>query len=124
MEPDSNQQSNTSSTRRSTPRPVADGMVRPSTYSRCRSVTRTPVRASSSAMEPTTTTSSPSSEIQMGSGVPQNRLRLTAQSRASRSQLAKRPTFTDSGTHAVLSLAASSRSLMASTRTNQEGTAR
>lgn len=39
-----------------------------------------------------------SSLVQMGIGVPQKRLRETAQSRASRSQLANRPSRTKSGT--------------------------
>eukprot|EP00965_Chrysotila_dentata_P148295 4895792-Pleurochrysis_carterae.AAC.3 len=46
--------------------------------------------ASSSAMEPMTTVSSPSSETHIGMGVPQKRLRDTAQSRALSSQLWKR----------------------------------
>ena len=45
-----------------------------------------------------TLTSSPSSLIHTGMGVPQYRLRETAQSRASRSQLANRFSLTNSGT--------------------------
>lgn len=59
------------------------GMVRPSMLSLCRSVTFAPHAASSSAMEPMTTSSVPSSLLQMGRGVPQYRLRLMFQSRAS-----------------------------------------
>ena len=44
--------------------------------------TFSPVSSSSSATEPTMTISSPSSDIHTGKGVPQNLLRLTAQSRA------------------------------------------
>jgi hypothetical protein len=99
-------------------------MVRWSMDSRCRSVTRTPDSRASSSMELTTTTSLPSSLVQMGSGVPQKRLREMAQSRASFSQLANRPTFTESGTQCVASLLRTRRSLKLSTRTNQEGTAR
>jgi len=53
-----------------------------------------PVAASSSAMEPMTTSSSPSSDAQMGMGVPQKRERETAQSCALSSQLWKRFSFT------------------------------
>ena len=72
MEPDSNQQSKTSSTRRSgSPPGSALGMVMPSTVSRCRSVTRTPERSKSSCTDPMHTVSDQSAFAQMGSGVPQ-----------------------------------------------------
>jgi hypothetical protein len=91
MAPDSNQQSNTSSTRVNGGLPgVADGMVRASTWWRWRSVTPVaPVRASNSATDPMTTTSLPSADVHTGSGVPQKRDRDTAQSRADSSQLWK-----------------------------------
>ena len=70
--PDSNQQSKTSSTRRSRPLPFFEGMVMPSIDSRWRSSSRPqPESSLSSAIEPTQTTSSKSSDTQIGSGVPQ-----------------------------------------------------
>ena len=51
------------------------------------SVTFAPVAASSSAMEPMTRTSSPSSDAHTGMGVPQYRLREMDQSCAPSSQL-------------------------------------
>jgi hypothetical protein len=70
--------------------------------SRCRSVTLVaPVRALSSSIEPTTTISWPSSETQMGRGVPQKRSRETDQSCASSSQLWKRFSLTNAGTCAT-----------------------
>lgn len=54
--PDSNQQSNTSSTRLSTPLPFCEGIVMWSILSRCRSVTPfTPESRSSSSTDPTQT---------------------------------------------------------------------
>jgi len=87
-------------------------------------VTFAPVAASSSATEPMTTISSPSSDAQIGMGVPQNRDRETAQSCADSSQLWKRFSLTYAGTQYVCALFASSFSLIASTRTNHDGTAR
>eukprot|EP00966_Prymnesium_polylepis_P298863 6906075-Prymnesium_polylepis.1 len=69
-------------------------------------------------------TSLPSSETHIGMGVPQKRLRETAQSRAFSSQLRKRFSLTKSGTQYVWSLLASSRSLSDSTLINVDGTAR
>ena len=93
MEPDSNQQSKTSSTRRSGGFDGSDeGISMPSTCCRCRSATDpfgSPAFRSSSATEPITTTSLPSAEVQTGRGVPQKRERETAQSRADSSQLWK-----------------------------------
>ena len=78
--------------------PILLGMVMWSMFSRCRSVARTPDSSSSSAMEPMHTTSSPSSLTHSGMGVPQYRVRDTAQSRASLSQLWNRFVLTNSGT--------------------------
>ena len=77
-------------------------MVRWSIESRCRSVMgETPVAFSSSAMDEMITTSWPSSLAHIGMGVPQKRLRETAQSRAFSSQLWKRFSFTKAGTQYV-----------------------
>ena len=84
----------------------------------------TPVSSSSCLTDETMTTSSPSSDIHIGMGVPQKRLRLTAQSRADSSQLWKRLTLTKSGTQYVFSLLASNRSLSDSTLMKVPGTAR
>ena len=70
IDPDSNQQSNTSGTRRSGDFPVGEGISTLSMKCLCRSVTFTPASFSSSAALPTTITS-PSSLRQIGSGVPQ-----------------------------------------------------
>ena len=93
--------------------------------SRWRSVIgETPVASSSSLIDEMMRTSCPSSEIHIGIGVPQKRLRLTAQSRALASQLWKRFSLTKLGTQYVLSLFASSRVLSASTLMKVPGTAR
>ena len=63
-----------SPTRRSSPLPMDEGIVMSSMKWRCRSVTLRPDSASSSSMEPITLTSSPSSDIQIGIGVPQKLL--------------------------------------------------
>ena len=55
--PDSNQQSNTSGTRRIMPRPDAEGHVISSIAGRCRSVTSMPDVASSAAIDDGTYTS-------------------------------------------------------------------
>ena len=76
-------------------------------------------------MLPTQTVSPVSSLRQIGSGVPQYRLRLTAQSRAPSSHLPKRPSRMWPGTQRTRRLAASIRSLSApSTRMNQVETVR
>lgn len=67
-------------------------------FSRCKSVMVTPVNFDSSSMLDTHTTSSPSSDVHRGIGVPQYRFRLTAQSRASFNQLPNLLSFTKSGT--------------------------
>jgi hypothetical protein len=101
-----------------------EGIVMPSMNSRCKSSTWTPLSSLSSAIEPTTTISSPSSLSHIGIGVPQKRLRLTAQSRAFSSQLWKRFSCTKPGTQYVFLLFSTSRSLIASTLTKVPGTAR
>jgi hypothetical protein len=58
-----------------------------------------------------------------GSGVPQNRLREIAQSRASRSQFANRFSPTNSGTQRVCSFNATIRSRNSETFTNHVGIA-
>ena len=67
---------------------------------------------------------SPSGLRQIGSGVPQKRLREMAQSRAFSSHLPNRPSRRCSGTQEVALLASTSCSLIASTFTNQVDTAR
>ena len=124
MLPDSNQQSNTSRTRRMVPPGVLrDGKVMSSTDSRCRSCTlpdSSPARASSSATEPMHSMSlGSSSQRQMGIGVPQKRLRARFQSRAPASQLPKRPVPTCSGTQWICRLLATSFSRRGSTFINQ-----
>lgn len=57
-----------------------------------------PVSRCNSSTELTTTNSSPSSEVQIGIGVPQNLDLETAQSRVLASQFLKRPSLTFSGT--------------------------
>ena len=68
-------------------------------------------------------TSDKSSFAQIGIGVPQNRFRDTAQSRASFNQLWNRPSFTSLGTQYVCLLFSTTRSLISSTLTNHDGTA-
>ena len=87
------------------------------------SVTFAPVASSSSAMDPMTRTSSPSSEAHTGMGVPQYRLREMDQSCAPSSQLWNRFSCTYEGTHRVLALFARSFSLMLSTFTKNDPTA-
>lgn len=58
----------------------------------------TPVSFFNSSMDPMHTISSPSSLVHKGIGVPQNRLRDIAQSRAALNQLPKRFSLTKSGT--------------------------
>ena len=67
-------------------------------FSRWRSVILKPVSSSSSAIDPGQTISLWSSLTQRLIGVPQKRFRLTAQSRASRNQFAKRLSRTNEGT--------------------------
>ncbi len=119
MAPDSNQQSNTSGTRRNV-LPFFWN-VRWSMRCGCRSVTFCPVSCSSSATEPMQWCSRPSSDSHMGMGVPQKRLRLMLQSRASASQLAKRAWPTNSGTQWMPWLCFAMRSRSTSTFTYQEG---
>jgi hypothetical protein len=70
MEPESNQTSITSGTRRSGSPPVGDGISMSSTYGRCGSSMRTPDSSSSSANEPMQRIS-PAALRHTGSGVPQ-----------------------------------------------------
>ena len=79
--------------------------------------------SSSCATLVTTMRSSLSSDSQMGIGVPQYLLLLIAQSRALSSQFWKRFSLTNAGTQYVCALAASKRSRIVSTLTNQLGTA-
>ena len=69
-------------------------------------------------------TSLPSSEIHIGMGVPQKRLREIAQSRAFSSQLWKRFSLTKPDTQYVLPLLSRSFCLIDSTLMKVEGTAR
>ena len=124
MEPDSNQQSSTSGTRRIVERPVGSsglGRVRASMKGRCRSSGRTPKSRSSSSSEPYTSMRgyAGSSLRHTGMGEPQNRLRLIDQSRAPSSHMPKRPSRTWSGTQLICWFSSESRSRMAVTCTYQ-----
>src|SRR3954451_15531301 len=101
------------------------GRVSSSTKGRCRSVTVTPKSASSSAIEPYTSTRgyAGSSDFQIGIGLPQNRLRLIDQSRAPASHLPNWPSLTCSGTQVIWLFSSPIRSLIAVTATNQLATA-
>ena len=118
IEPDSNQQSNTSSTRFSGDFPVGDGISSLSIKCLCRSSIFRPVSFSSSATLPGTMTS-PSGLRQIGSGVPQKRLRLIAQSRAFSSHLPNRPSRRCAGTQLIDWLFLTILSRSCSARTNQ-----
>src|SRR5579862_3692494 len=120
MDPDSNQQSNTSGVRRYT-FPFSS-KERSSIKCRCRSEIVRPVLFSKSSTLDRTMIS-PSSLLQIGIGVPQYLLRDTAQSLAFSSHLPKRPSLMCSGTQWICALAARILSLNFSTATNQELTA-
>ncbi len=85
------------------------GKVTGSTTSRWRSSSHTPDRSCNSARDPMHTRC-PLSHTHTGMQLPQYRLRLTAQSRASRSQFPNRFAPTASGTHRMRSLSSAIRS--------------
>src|SRR6266700_5645357 len=128
MEPDSNQQSSTSVTRRMVDLPDGSsglGRVISSMAGRCRSVISTPKSACSSASEPYTSVRGNSglSDFHTGIGLPQYRLRLIDQSRVFSSHLPNWPCLTCSGTQVIRSLSFSISSLIAVVETNQDVTA-
>src|SRR5690606_12025277 len=128
MEPDSNQQSSTSGTRRIIDLPVGSsglGRTSSSTIGRCRSVTFTPKSRSSSSSDPYTSTRGYSglSDFHTGIGEPQNRLRLIDQSRAPASHLPNEPSLTCPGTHVICWLSSTIRSRILVTATNHDDTA-
>src|SRR5215470_5457311 len=128
MEPDSNQQSSTSLTRRIVDLPVGSsgfGLVSLSMPGLCRSVGRTPKSRSISSRDPYTSVRgwSGSSLRQTGMGEPQNRFLLIDQSRAFSSHLPNWPCLTCSGTQVICSFSSTIRSLNVDTATNQLDTA-
>ena len=125
MEPDSNQQSSTSGTRRIVDCPVGSsglGRVRSSTAGRCRSVISVPKSRWSSSIEPYTSTLGyvGSSLFHTGIGEPQNRFRLIAQSRAFSIHLPKLPSLTCSGTQVISWFSSTIRSRNSVTLTNHD----
>ncbi len=98
-------------------------MVSPSKNSLCKSATLAPVNSSSSFLEPTQTTSSPSSETQSGMGLPQNRFLEKHQSSAPASQLLNLPYWIAFGTHFAFRLLATSWSFIEVTFMNHAETA-
>src|SRR2546422_3840275 len=97
MAPESNQTSMSSGVRLISP-PQAHANVTSSMKGLCRSSgSRTPDPGFSSAMLPTHFCAEHFTQIQMGSGVPQNRSRESDQSLFSESQLPKRPSPTSGG---------------------------
>jgi len=123
-QPDSNQQSNTSSILRNTPLPILDGMVMSSMKWRWMSVIfLTPLNSSNSLMDSITTTSSPSSLVQIGMGLPHYLLREKHQSLASSSQLWNLCSWTFFGTHLVCKLFLHKSSLTDSTFMNHDACA-
>src|SRR5690606_5237722 len=128
MEPDSNQQSSTSGTRRIIDLPVGSSGLGRTSWSmpgRCRSVTFTPKSRSSSASDPYTSTRGYSglSDFHTGIGEPQNRFRLIDQSRALASHLPNEPSLTCPGIQLICWFSSSIRSLNLVTATNQLDTA-
>src|ERR1700689_1852703 len=125
--PESYQTSITSGTRRANPSPPSqDGQVNviPSTNGRCGSspVRSAPASSDSSASEPTQVTCD-CAHTHSGSGVPQYRVRDSAQSTLLRSHSPYRPCLTVAGHQFVCSFCSSSRSLIAVVLMYQEGSA-
>eukprot|EP00659_Diplonema_papillatum_P006375 gene6374-biopygen6333 len=98
-------------------------MVRSSMESLWMSVITLPVRCIRSSTDRMHTFSCPSSDTQMGSGVPQYLFRDTAQSRAFSNQFVNRPTLTEFGTQLLVLLQVRRRSLKLVTLTNHDDTA-
>src|SRR6266576_2540974 len=126
MLPDSNQQSNTSSTRRSSPLPCLLGIVILSILSLWISSNfpSYPLNSFSSCILPTHTASLRSWLTQIGSGVPQYLFRDTAQSLEFAIQFAKRFSLSNDGTQCEPSIFSSIFGIMSGILTNHEGTAR
>ena len=99
-------------------------MITSSANGRCGSspVRSRPASRDSSASEPAQV-ACPDGHSQIGSGVPQYRVRESAQSTLLRSHSPYRPSLIVGGCQFVFSFSASSRSLMAVVRMNQEGSA-
>lgn len=124
MDPLSNQPSNTSGILLRAPLPYFEGIVIWSIDSLWRSVIGPhPESSYNSAIEPTQTISSMSSEAQIGIGFPQNLLLEKHQSLASESQFLKRFSCTNAGTHLGSSLFFSNYCLRSVTLINQVSTA-
>src|SRR3989338_1218133 len=112
MPPDSNHTSKTSGTRRISPPHFLQVKTMSSILCLCKSVIFCPDNCSSSSTDPTTVTLSHLGfgiwdlgfsvwQSQTGKGVPQNRLREIAQSRAPSCHLPKRPSLICSGTQRI-----------------------
>ena len=110
----------TSVTRRITPLHALHSSVTSSMNGRCRSSST--VRPTSAVL-PAQNFSSHDSQTQMGSGVPQYRLRDRFQSMRLSSQFPMRPSRMCAGCQSTLRLLAISRSLTAVVRMNHESTA-
>src|SRR6185437_10360957 len=124
MDPESYQTSITSGTRRAVSPQSGHEITTWSTYGRCGSipVRSRPASSDSSASEPTQVVWPPG-HSQTGSGVPQYRVRDSAQSMLLRSHSPYRPCLMVGGCQPVCSFTASSRALIAVVRMNQDGTA-
>src|SRR5215831_589292 len=120
MAPESNQTSMTSGTRRAAEPQSGHVITTSSTNGRCGSmpVTSLPARLDSSASEPTQVTW-PAAQVQMGNGVPQYRVRDSAQSTLLRSQSPNLPSLIVGGCQ----FWASSSALISVVLMNQDGTA-
>src|SRR3990167_1765639 len=125
MLPDSNQQSNTSSTRCAGSPHSSHLSLILSIPGRCKSSSlgQLTALAFSSSRLPTTVTCS-LSHSQTGSGEPQKRLREMPQSRASASQFPNRPSRICFGTQLIFLLFLTNPSLIAVTFINQLGVAK
>src|SRR6266487_496395 len=124
IEPESYQTSITSGTRRASPSHVGHLNVTESTYGRCGSspVRSAPASADSSTSEPTQVRCD-SGHSHRGSGVPQYRVRDSAQSTLFRSHSPYRPYLTVAGYQLVRSFSSSSLPLIAVVLMYHEGTA-
>ena len=122
--PESYQTSITSGTRRARSSQTGQANVISSTNGRCGSspVRSRPASVDSSESEPTQVTCS-SGHTHSGSGVPQYRVRDSAQSTLLRSHSPYRPSLTVAGYQFVRSFCSSSLSLIAVVRMYHEGTA-
>ena len=124
MDPESNQASITSGTRVAGCPHDGQGNVTVSTYGRCGSSPdrSRPAAEASSARDPTQVRC-PSPHSYSGSGVPQYRVRDSAQSTLLRSHSPYRPCLMVAGCHVVFSFSASNWSLIAVVLMYQDGSA-